>query len=226
MDNIRAMETKDLIGLAVGIDKRMKLDKQRLDALKAEITARGSRILDDSNSKYVKLYAKEGTAAVAETQKLDLIRADRLKELLTPDVWKAKVKETTETKYSLDARLERMLKAVFTGAYTFEYTMEDFVDTMFADYDPDAKQKAVLVKKLKGEFDKDFKLLCDTFGVPDAGRREGLFEVELWYIHRIKNAELIRMFFPEDDLEQVAEELKKCMIVDGKLSITIDYEGR
>ena len=50
------------------------------------------------------------------------------------------------------------------------------------------------------------------------------FDVELWYICRIKNGELIRALLPEEFLDQTIGEIKKCLIVDSKLAVTIDYD--
>ena len=50
------------------------------------------------------------------------------------------------------------------------------------------------------------------------------WDVELFYIHRIKNAELIRIFLPDDMLDAVMAELKKCVVVDSKVAIALDYE--
>lgn len=224
MEGLKNVETGKLIESAVALDRSMKSFKKELDSIKAELTARGNRILDDRNIKSVKFYAPDGSAAVTESQKLDIIRADGLKELLTPDVWKSKVKETTETSYKLNPRLERMLKALFTEEYTFEQSLGEFLDEAFAGR-LDSKGKAILLKKLKGDFEADRTLLCDVLGVNPETAGEDLFEVELMYIYRIKNAELIRMFLPEEGIDHMIEEIRKCMIVDTKLSITIDYEG-
>lgn len=48
--------------------------------------------------------------------------------------------------------------------------------------------------------------------------------MELWHIHRIKNGELIRTFLPDDMLDASMRELKKCILVESKLSIKLDYE--
>ncbi len=64
-----------------------------------------------------------------------------------------KVKEETKTTYKFDSKFEKAMKAIFTGDYTFETTLEEFLDEM--SIKPDDKQKKLLLKKLKGEFEKD-----------------------------------------------------------------------
>ena len=49
-------------------------------------------------------------------------------------------------------------------------------------------------------------------------------EVELWYIYRIKNGELIRAFLSEEMLDKTIADIRKCILVETKTSITIDYD--
>lgn len=83
---------------------------------------------------------------------------------------------------------------------------------------PDAKQRKLLLKRLKGDYEKDRKTLNSVFGVDED------WEAELWYIHRIKNAELIRIFLPDDMLDAAMAELKKCIIVGSSIALKVDYE--
>lgn len=60
--------------------------------------------------------------------------------------------------------------------------------------------------------------------VPD-GQEKPDFDVELWYIYRIRNGELIRAFLPEEMIDGTIEAIKKCIIVENKTSITLDYDS-
>ena len=70
---------------------------------------------------------------------------------------------------------------------------------------------------------KDKQTLVSVFGYPNEDAAPD-FDVELYYIYKIKNGELIRAFLPEDCLDQTLEEIRRCLIVDTKTSITIDYD--
>lgn len=215
------MNNAQLVTAAVKLDQEQKECKKELDAVKAELQSRGSQIIEDRNVKFIKFYASEGNASVMDSQQIDVLNPDKLKELLSEGLWKAKVKETTETKYKYDNKLEQMLKAIFTGDYTFEYTIDEFMDEMSVK--PDEKQKKLLIKKLKGDYVKDKQTLVSVLGYQNEDAAPD-FDVELYYIYKIKNGELIKAFLPEDCLDQTIEDIKKCLIVDTKTSITIDYD--
>lgn len=217
------MKTEELIGALVELDKQGKENRALTNAYKAELQARGISIMDDHNVKFVKFYGEEGGAAVTDSMSLDILNPDKLKELVGEGVWKTKVKENTETKYKCDGKFEKMLKAIFTGDYTFEMSLEEFLDQM--PLKPDDKQKKLLLKKLKGDFEKDKDTLTSVLlgGVKD-GESAPDFDVELWYIYRIKNAELIRAFLPEELIDNTINEIRKCILVETKTSITLDYK--
>lgn len=219
---LKTMSEKQLVSEAVRLDSNQKRCKRELDAIKAEIQARGLRVIEDRNIKYVKYYSPEGSAAVADTQSLEILNVDRLRGLLSAGVWKQNVTETTKTDYKYKPMLERVLKAVFTGDYSFEYSLEEFISGHLPNK-PDEKQKKLLLKKLKGDYEKDKAALISVFGYEDAGAAPD-FDVELWFIYKIKNGELIRAVLPEEFLDQTIQEIRKCLMVDSKTSITIDYD--
>lgn len=220
-EKLKLKTAPELVGEAVRLDQQAKSCRKELDAVKAELQARGLVLIEDRNVRYVKFYAQEGSAAVTDAQSLEVLNVDRLRELLSDGVWKQNVTETTKTDYKYKPLLERVLKAVFTGDYTFEYTLEEFL-TEHLTVKPDAKQLKLLLRKLKGDYVKDKDVLAGVFGFDPQNMPD--FDVELWYIYRIKNGELIRAVLPEEFLDQTIAEIKKCLIVDSKTAITIDYQ--
>lgn len=221
--NVKELSNEQLVEQSIALDRRLKQEKKSLDTYKAEAQARGLAIMENQNLRFLKIYGKTGSIAVTDTQSLDILNMDKLKELLGEGVIKEKVKVTTETKYKLDTKLERALKAIFTGDYTFEYTLEEFLEEMSVK--PDEKQKKVLLKKLKGNYEQDRKLILSVFGFADRGKESPDFDVELWYIYKIKNAELIQAFLPEEGIDGMIAEIKKRILVETKTGITIDYDA-
>ena len=216
----KSMTNEELIGACVTLDREQKKSRAMLNGYKAELQARGLALMEDHNVKYVKFYGGEGSAAITDSMSLDILNPDKLKERVGEGVYNMKVKEETKTTYKYDSKFEKALKAIFTGDYTFETTLEEFLEEM--SIKPDAKQKKLLMKKLKGEFEKDKETLISVL-VPE-GQEAPDFDVELWYIYRIKNGELIRAFLPEEMLDSTIESIRKSILVETKTSITLDYD--
>ena len=216
----KSMTNEELIGVCVTLDREQKKSRAMLNGYKAELQARGLALMEDHNVKYVKFYGGEGSAAITDSMSLDILNPDKLKELVGEGVYNMKVREETKTTYKYDGKFEKALKAIFTGDYTFETTLDEFLEEM--SIKPDAKQKKLLMKKLKGEFEKDKDTLISVL-VPE-GQEAPDFDVELWYIYRIKNGELIKAFLPEEMLDSTIEGIRKSILVETKTSITLDYD--
>lgn len=218
---VNEMTNEQLIGACVWLDREQKKNRQVMNSYKAELQARGLAVMEDHNVKYVKFYGSEGNVAITDSMSLDILNPDKLKALIGEGVYNMKVKTDMKTTFKFDPKFEKAMKAIFTGDYTFETTLAEFLDEM--SIKPDEKQKKLLLKKLKGEFEKDKETLTATL-VPK-GEAAPDFDVELWYIYRIKNAELIRSFLPEEMLDCTMEGIRKSIFVESKTAITIDYDN-
>lgn len=218
MDELKQKTSAELVDELVQLDRLRLQTARNISKYQAELQARGISIMEDRNKQYTRFYGSMGSAAsVTDRQSLDILNPDRLKLCVSEGVWNKNVTVTTETKYKCSANFERMLKALFTDDYTFEMELEEFLDSQMHIL-PDAKQKKLLIKKLSGDYEKDRKNLTAIFDT------ECDWDVELYYIHKIKNAELIRAYLPDDMIDATIRELKKCVIVDSKTAITLDYK--
>ena len=205
--NLKDKETKELISEWVALDKQRKVNAKQANQIKAELQARGLAYIDDHNERYVKFYGDTGSCSVTDAMSLEVLNVEKLKALLTPGLFDSKVTMTVKPSYDYDKKLEQALKAIFTEDYCFE-RLEDFLEGL--NPAPDANQMKLLKKKLKGA----------VFGKsPD-----GDYDVELFYIHRIKNGELIKAFLPEEGLDFMLKEIRKVIIVETKTAIKLDYE--
>lgn len=150
---LRDMTNEQLIDACIWMDREQRKGRALLNSYKAELQARGLATMEDHNVRYTKFYGTEGNVSITDSMSLDILNPDKLRALVGEGVYDMKVKEDVKTTYKLDGKFERALKALFTGDYTFEMDMEEFLDHMSVK--PDEKQKKVLLKKLKGEFEKD-----------------------------------------------------------------------
>ena len=230
MSQINKLSDAKLVDRAIMLDNEKKTLDTELTGLKAEIQKRGLLTMMDHNIKYCKMYGDTvGTAIVSESQEIDILNMDRLREIVGDGLVKEKVTESTFTKYKLDKNFDKMIKAVCTGDYTFEYSLEEFLDQMSVPVD--AHQKELLLKKLKGDYKADKKTLLSVLGYLTKGTSEAAAEaaapdldVELYYISKIKNAELILAFLPEEGIDSTMEAIRRCVIVDSKLKIELAYK--
>lgn len=229
MSQINKLSDAKLVDRAIMLDNEKKTLDTELTGLKAEIQKRGLLTMMDHNIKYCKMYGDTvGTAIVSESQEIDILNMDRLREIVGDGLVKEKVTESTFTKYKLDKNFDKMLKAVCTGDYTFEYSLDEFLEQ----YLPlDKRQKELLLKKLKGDYKADKKTLLSVLGYLTKGTSEAAAEaaapdldVELYYISKIKNAELILAFLPEEGIDSTMEAIRRCVIVDSKLKIELAYK--
>ena len=230
MSQINKLSDAKLVDRAIMLDNEKKTLDTELTGLKAEIQKRGLLTMMDHNIKYCKMYGDTvGTAIVSESQEIDILNMDRLREIVGDGLVKEKVTESTFTKYKLDKNFDKMIKAVCTGDYTFEYSLEEFLEQMSVPVD--AHQKELLMKKLKGDYKADKKTLLSVLGYLTKGTSESAAEtaapdldVELYYISKIKNAELILAFLPEEGIDSTMEAIRRCVIVDSKLKIELAYK--
>lgn len=209
-----------LVSELVAADKERAEIIKKVNRLKAKIMEEGLIVMADTNTRYVRFAGTGGNVSVTDAMQLSVINEDGIRGALPKGVYDKFVKRTENVEYKYDAKLEAALKAVFMMDYTFEMDLEEFLEYHMSIH-PNAGQKKVLLKKLKGDYVKDMALLCSVFGTEDGQQ----FDVDLYYIYKIKNAELIRRFLPEEGIDSLMAEMRKCMIVENSTKITIEADN-
>lgn len=212
-DVLGILKTEELVDKLCEMDKSKKEIDVKIKQYQAELQSRGLRLLEDRNLKYKEFYGTDGARAeMTYAQSLEVLNFFALQEACGK-IFDEYVKRIPEYKYSYDKKFETALKAIFTDDYTAEMSVEDIIDKCFK---VDSKQKALLVKKLKGEYKKDKELIESMLKIDND------IEVELDYIHKAINWRRIKMYFP-DNTEKVIREIKKCLIVTSTPKIAIKY---
>lgn len=210
------LSTGELVTKLIDMDRKRAKIVGEIDRYKAEISARGGAVLDDTNTKFVKYYGENGSCAVTFAEKLFIADDLRLREMFPEGVYDKLVTVTSSVKYKYDSKLETALKAIFSGEYLFDMTMQEYLcNSALFPLQPDVKQVKLLLKKLTGDYKKDNKLLASMFGA-------GSYDEELLYIHRIRNGELIKLFLPDEGIDEVIEKIRGCLTVENDVKITID----
>lgn len=230
MMELNKLKDKDLIDMTVAATKVAEEAKSALEKYKAEIQSRGLAVLKDQNNRYCKIYGTDGSyVAVSEPQEVDILNMDRLKAAIGEGVYKGTVTKTTKTTYSLDKKLEKALKAIATNDYTFEYTLEQYLNEMSVPVT--AGQKEVLIRRLKGDYKADKKTMLSVLGYLTKDTTEEAAEaaapnldMDLYYISKIKNTELIQAYLPDEGIDWSMDEIKRALIVTSKLKLEIAYK--
>ncbi|MCL2462023.1 MAG: hypothetical protein FWF44_05105 [Defluviitaleaceae bacterium] len=213
--SFKAMPTPELVNLLCDMDRRKGNLAAQIQEAQAELQTRGLAILDDRNVKTTEFYGEGSNyAAVTLAQKMEILNYGRL-ELLLGGLVREKVAREEEVSYTVNPTFKRALIALFTGDYEKDTPLPYLLKTSFPELS--SKQVDLLVKKLKGDYAKDKATLAAVVGGAD-------IETELYMIGKVKNYELVRAFFDENELGRIAGELKKCLLVDETPKITVKYD--
>lgn len=215
--NLKSKKTEYLVELAAAKKRKMEFAKTELDVVSAEIQARAVAFQED---RHIKFTEWQGTgralASVTVAQSFEILNYFRLKELIGKELVEDKVKiKPQDIKYDVEANFKRALTALVLDDYNREMTLEGVIDKAGWCQD-DPKRKTALLKKLKGDYHKDKSAVLAALNMQDD---EIDIDVELYYIYQIRNWQLIRAYFDEDHLDEIADAVKRCITVDETAKI-------
>ncbi len=222
--NLKERSTGYLIELAAAKKRKMDFAKAEMDAVSAEIQSRAIAFQEDRHIKFTEWQGEgRAMASVTVAQSFDILNYFRLKELLGKELVEDKIKiKPQDIKYDIEANFKRALTALVLDDYNRDMTIEDVVDKAGWCQD-DAKRKASLLKKLKGDYHKDKQAVLAVLNMQDD---EIDIDVELYYIYQIRNWQLIRAYFDEDRIKEIADVVKRCIMVDetAKIGLKVGKE--
>lgn len=216
-EKLKEAPTDYLIEFAAAKDSKIKAATSELDLIKAELQNRAEQELQEKNVKFTEFFGMVNSYVnVSYAQKLEVLNMPVVRNLL-PEVAADKITvKPVETKYEFEKVFKQALIAVITKDYSSEYSIEQIIDG--AGWKMDAKQRSLILKKLKGEYTKDRDMIRKTLGAMNLD-----VDVELYFIYKAKNWQLIQAFFPVDNFEEWAEQLRKYVIVDETPKIELKY---
>lgn len=211
-NDIEEKASSELIDILVAKEKEAAALKAEIDTIKSEIQTRGVRVLEERNIKFIEFFGDEnGIASVSIAQKMEIDNYFKLEEMLGKEFLAEKiVRVPADVKYNVDKKFQQAVMALVTGDYAKGYTLEEVVDGITED----AKQRTLLLKKLKGDYKKDKDTLCSVLKVDKATLE---MDTELFLIGKIMNWQLIEAFFDTNDetkFNKLKNEVKKCITVD------------
>lgn len=212
MTNEHLASLAELVDQGIDLEKQIKEDTKRLDAIKAELQAAAVEVMDNRNLKWLQIFGSIGHFNVAQKEKFDLDDYTALIEVMGEKA-KAKIVRKEEIKYAVEARFKEALIALFKNDFA---TDGQTLDGVLQGLGLDAATIKSVKKKLKGDYIKDKRVL-ESVGITDE------CEEELDAIRQIKNTELIERFFSGLTAEQL-ERIRKSVFVEDQVGVGLEYE--
>lgn len=205
---------ENLIDKAIRLDKEIKEKKKELDEAKAMLQAEGLSEMENKNLKYLQIFGDGGSCDLSYKQKLEIENINVLKELFG-NILDSKVTKREEVKYEVESKF----KSALISLYLRDYKEHD-IDIILASLGLDDNKRKLAIKKLKGDYIADKKLL-ESLGAIDS---DGL-EEELDIIREHKNYENISRYIDTKNIDDdFIEKLKKAIFVEDNLSLGLSYE--
>ena len=215
MGFLSKMNDGEIIDLLIQRNKEESEIKREIEAMKSELQARGLSVLNDRNTKFYEF--TKGTSGIANiimAQKVDIINYFELCRVLGEEFTSEKVIRRKEVKYDIDKKFNQALVAIVTGDYERDVTIEEVIERIT--HSP--KERAILIKSLKGDYNADKKKILSVLKLEE-GERD--IDVELFFIYKIKNWELIKSFLGEKDIEDKMRKIKKYVGIDESIKIAL-----
>lgn len=156
---ISEMKTEELVEQLVQKDREREELIKEINRYKHELEGRGEQILEDTNTRYIKYFSKNGSCAITDAEKLTVLNDSRLRGLLPDGIYDKFVEITPKVEYKYNKELEKVLKAIFNEDYTFEMPLEEALES-FGTFTPNTKQKKVLLKNSGATMKKTVHCLC------------------------------------------------------------------
>ena len=208
------LRNENLIDKAIRLDKEVKVKKKELDEVKAELQSEGLKELENKNLKYVQIFGDDGSCEILYKQKMEIENIDVLKEVFG-NVIDNKIKTVQEIKYDIESKFKKALISLYVGDFK-----EHDLDALLTSLGLDDDKKKVALKKLKGEYAADKKVLEFLGAVAEDGLEE-----ELDIIREHKNYELVSKYM---DINAIDDNLKKqiqrALSIEDTLALGLNYE--
>lgn len=219
LTSLNSLTTESELDLGSEVDKALRLelsieqDKKELEKVKAKLQIVAEEQLKDSKSGQVSFYGKD-THGIVTVQNTATVKA-----ISEKDVYKL-FKDDTENyisksvNYTLKATLKSAMQPILTGEYiiaTLEDTVKQITD--------DDKKRTVLMKKLKGKYEKDVNTLQSVLGY---SRYQA--ETDAYIVKEVIAYETLKVILNSlgvIDIQECITELKKIMLVEENIKVTV-----
>ncbi|MGP1569029.1 MAG: hypothetical protein ACTTHM_09925, partial [Peptoanaerobacter stomatis] len=203
-----------LIDKCIRLDKDIKQKKKELDETKAILQAEGLSEMENKNLKFYQIFSKNGSCEIMYKQKLELENINMLRQIFG-EIIDSKVSKKEEIKYEIEPKFKSALISLYIG----DYKKHD-IDALLSSLSLDTDKRKLALKKLKGDYISDKKLLESLSAIDSDGLEE-----ELDIIREHKNYELVSRYIDIDKIDSdFTDKLKRAIFVEDNLSLGLSYE--
>jgi hypothetical protein len=205
-----------------------------INTIETELLSRGLRQLEDKSVKYTTFKGERASATVGMARTLKVHNVENLKKIVT-DRWHGEIK-TKDPDHSVSADFSRALASLYLEDYISEMSLADLLmkgvtvqnsggdGTEASDTDGRAQQvyfskqdTSLLLKKLKGDYEKDKKLFEGVLGF----ELQDELDTELYFISKIRNWERIRKYFSTEEAMGIKMQIKAGVFVSETIRLTM-----
>lgn len=216
MEELKTMSTETLIDKFVEWTKLAKDADAEIKKIETEIQSRALAIMESKRIKTVEFYgATNGNSAfVQKAAKVSLLKGKyaALKSLFG-DAVEDFIKEETEPSYTPLKKFKEIAGPLFLGDYEAQSSVAEILDSMGFD----AKTSKTVLRKLKGDWQKDRKLIKSVCDIEDV-------DTWLYIIEQALVWEKVLTIFGKSKAHNAAEELKRSVLVEESLKIGAQYQ--
>ena len=192
----------------------------KIKEIEASLLQRGLTQLQDKNIKSVTFRGDSASVLISLAQKLDILNAAILKTAI-PEKWHGEIKEK-KPDYTIAADFKRALISLYMGDYEDSITTEEVLKGVSITEGQTTKvlepaTQALLIKKLKGDYEKDKALFRTHLAMPI---NENLDE-ELHYLSKIKNYERLQKYFTTEEIREIKDQIQKSVYITETPRLTL-----
>ena len=202
--DLKKLDTNYLIELAIRKTKLLNELKEEIDKLTTQIQVRAIDYSEQRHIKFTELKGQgSGLASVTVANGLEVLNYAMLEAYFGKELLKDKIKiKPQNTKYEFDSGFKKAIMALLYDDYESKISLNELIDS-FSFVKGDVAKKATLLKKLKGDYKKDKKLIFDMLNKQASDDFD--IDIELYLIYQIKNYEYIKAYFDTDKLEETKD---------------------
>lgn len=216
-----SLQRADTVTQIAEIDRQVKELNKRKSALEASILIEATEVMENSKLRTLQFYGDDQTRVeVQEADTLETV-SDSQSRAIFKKVFKEYFSETT--KVDMVPKLKKILIPILKGQY-----LERSVESIVNELNVSEVVRALLIKKLTGDYKKDINLLVTTADLEEETAAVYAYYVKDTFAYKRFLSLCAALDIAADTSEYVdfVEKLKSNYIVSSSVKTTLEYPGK